>query len=66
MHTQDNEILNHRIYPGETPQAEKEIPLIILHGLFGSMDNWRSQAKSLSAKRPARWSLVDHAIYLGQ
>ena len=52
MHTQDNEILNHRIYPGETPQAEKEIPLIILHGLFGSMDNWRSQAKSLSAKRP--------------
>ena len=52
MHTQETEILNHKVYPGENPQAEKQIPLIILHGLFGSMDNWRSQAQRLSAKRP--------------
>ncbi len=52
MHTHNTEILSHRIFPGETPQAKKQFPLIILHGLFGSMDNWRSQAKNLSEKRP--------------
>ena len=52
MHTQDTEILSHKVFPGETPQAQKQFPLIILHGLFGSMDNWRSQAQRLSAKRP--------------
>ncbi|MEB8430811.1 alpha/beta fold hydrolase [Cocleimonas sp. KMM 6892] len=52
MQTPETEILNYKIYPGETTQAEKQFPLIILHGLFGSMDNWRSQAQRLSAKRP--------------
>ena len=52
MQNPETEILSHKVYPGETPLAEKQIPLIILHGLFGSMDNWRSQAQRLSAKRP--------------
>ncbi|MDA3948519.1 MAG: alpha/beta fold hydrolase, partial [Spirochaeta sp.] len=27
-------------------------PLVILHGLFGSGDNWHSQARALAADRP--------------
>jgi esterase len=30
----------------------KKTPLFILHGLLGSMDNWRTQAKRLSKGRP--------------
>ncbi|KAG1661937.1 putative NAD(P)H oxidoreductase [Nymphon striatum] len=64
---QEDSILHHRIYPGETPEAEKQLPLIILHGLFGSMDNWRSQAKNLSAKRPhtsisLKFDLLGHSM----
>ena len=32
--------------------AQQQTPLIILHGLLGSMGNWRSQAKKLSQFRP--------------
>jgi pimeloyl-ACP methyl ester carboxylesterase len=37
--------LFYRHYPSATPQAKT---LIILHGLFGSCDNWLTQAKILS------------------
>ncbi len=47
----ENNILNHKVFPTEQSGAEQTIPLIILHGLLGSMDNWRGQAKRLSKNR---------------
>ena len=42
------ELLNYKIYSPED-SSNTASPLFILHGLLGSMDNWRSQAKKLSA-----------------
>jgi pimeloyl-ACP methyl ester carboxylesterase len=36
----------------ESANAATQIPLIIIPGLFGSVANWRSIAKSLSSSRP--------------
>ncbi len=46
------ELLNYKIFTPEDESNKKNIPLFILHGLLGSMDNWRSQAKQLSVTRP--------------
>lgn len=48
------ELLNYKIFSPEAPEnhANKTVtPLFILHGLLGSMDNWRTQAKRLSQTR---------------
>ena len=37
--------------PADT-ELQKQTPLIILHGLLGSKDNWRSQARKLAHDRP--------------
>lgn len=44
--------LNHKRFIPESNSAKQKQPLIILHGLLGSMDNWRSQAKGLSQLQP--------------
>jgi len=45
-------LLNFKIFsPGEII-AQQQTPLFILHGLLGSKDNWRSQAKRLSTRQP--------------
>ena len=59
--TQNTDLLNYKIYPVEDSASQtssspisttqESTPLIILHGLLGSMDNWRSQAKRLSKNR---------------
>ncbi|XP_074642622.1 sn-1-specific diacylglycerol lipase ABHD11-like [Tubulanus polymorphus] len=41
--------LAHRVY--EPRKASEKLPLIILHGLFGSKQNWKSLAKVYSADR---------------
>jgi len=43
--------LNYKIFETEDSESQQKTPLIILHGLLGSMDNWRAQAKRLSANR---------------
>jgi len=48
----DNELLHYKIFVPEKESAQQLTPLFILHGLLGSMDNWRSQAKKLSQFRP--------------
>ena len=45
-----SELLNYKIYQAEDA-AENKPPLVILHGLLGSMDNWRGQAKRLAKNR---------------
>jgi len=46
------ELLNYKIFSPEEDDANKSAtPLFILHGLLGSMDNWRTQAKRLSQTR---------------
>jgi esterase len=45
-------LLNYKLFLPEVAAAQKKTPLIILHGLLGAMDNWRSQAKKLSVSRP--------------
>ncbi len=46
------ELLNYKIFTPEDKKNNTSTPLFILHGLLGSMDNWRSQAKRLSTTRP--------------
>ena len=47
-----NPLLHYKVYPSAQHPAETQsLPLVILHGLLGSMDNWRSQATRLSASR---------------
>lgn len=46
------ELLNYKVFTPVNKLAKKNIPVLILHGLMGSMDNWRSQAKRLSQSRP--------------
>jgi len=46
------DLLNYKIFLPEQETNKKHTPLFILHGLLGSMDNWRSQAKRLSQYRP--------------
>jgi len=41
------QLLNYKIFSPENKNNTK-LPLFILHGLLGSMDNWRTQAKHLS------------------
>lgn len=48
---QPNDLLNYRDFKPENPAALENTPLFILHGLLGSMDNWRAQAKRLSENR---------------
>ncbi len=43
-------LLNYRIYQHET-QHNDPTPVIMLHGLLGSLDNWNSQAKKLLPQR---------------
>lgn len=45
-------LLNYTLFLPDNTQAKDETPLIILHGLLGAMDNWRSQAKKLAEFRP--------------
>ena len=45
-------LLNYKVFTPEDKENQSKHPLIILHGLLGSQDNWRSQAKRLSATRP--------------
>lgn len=45
-------LLNYKTFTPEDTLAQQKTPLFILHGLMGSMDNWRSQAKRLSQSRP--------------
>ena len=45
-------LLNYKLFNPEDENNQSEIPLIILHGLLGAQDNWRSQAKRLSTSRP--------------
>ena len=45
-------LLNYSLFSPEDSAAQKKVPLLILHGLLGSMDNWRNQAKNLSKNRP--------------
>ena len=45
-------LLNYKLFLPDNTQAKNETPLIILHGLLGAMDNWRSQAKKLAEFRP--------------
>ncbi len=45
------ELLNYKIFTPEDNASKESTPLLILHGLLGSMDNWRSQAKRLSQAR---------------
>lgn len=42
------DILNYKIFKPDDLELQKQTPLFILHGLLGSMDNWRTQAKRLS------------------
>ncbi|MCK5902732.1 MAG: alpha/beta fold hydrolase [Cocleimonas sp.] len=44
-------LLHYKIYPTKEKRVQGH-PLIILHGLLGSMDNWHSQALRLSISRP--------------
>lgn len=45
--------LNYQIFPELTDLSSTELaPWVILPGLFGSISNWRSVAKSLSGNRP--------------
>lgn len=46
------ELLNYKIFLPEDKTLHGKKPLFILHGLMGSMDNWRSQAKQLSQFQP--------------
>jgi esterase len=45
------ELLNYKIFSPEDDKSKNLTPLFILHGLLGSMDNWRTQAKRLSQSR---------------
>jgi len=45
-------MLNYQIFSPESNENKSLTPLFILHGLLGSMDNWRTQAKYLSQARP--------------
>ena len=51
----EKNLLNYKIFESEdlndNKDAQQRPPLIILHSLLGSMDNWRGQAKRLSDKR---------------
>jgi len=44
-------LLHYKIYSAVNPKKHQR-PLLLLHGLLGSMDNWRTQAKWLSHSRP--------------
>ena len=45
------DLLNYKIFSPEDNANKAKTPLFILHGLLGSMDNWRTQAKRLSQTR---------------
>ena len=45
-------LLNYSVFLPKDKSALNNTPLFILHGLMGSMDNWRTQAKKLSLFRP--------------
>ena len=47
-----NTLLNFKRFFPEDIAVRELTPLFILHGLLGSLDNWRSQAKRLSQSRP--------------
>jgi esterase len=41
-------LLNYKVFTPEDNDSQDKAPLLILHGLLGAQDNWRSQAKRLS------------------
>ena len=45
------QILNYKTFTPEDKTNKDKVPLLILHGLLGSMDNWRTQARLLSQTR---------------
>ncbi len=45
-------LLNYQLFLPDDASARELTPLFILHGLLGSLDNWRSQAKRFSQLRP--------------
>ncbi len=45
-------LLNYKTFFPDKNVAQQQTPLFILHGLLGSKDNWRSQAKRLSTQQP--------------
>lgn len=52
----NTDLLNYKVYPVASSAThlavtQETTPLVILHGLLGSMDNWRAQAKRLSTSR---------------
>lgn len=47
-----NALLHYKSFLPKEEKYKHHTPLIILHGLLGSMDNWRTQAKRLSQYRP--------------
>jgi len=46
------DLLNYKLFLPEKASLQTKTPLLILHGLLGSMDNWRTQAKQLSHLLP--------------
>lgn len=46
------QLLNYKTFTPSDSKIQGKTPLFILHGLMGSMDNWRSQAKRFSQSRP--------------
>jgi esterase len=44
-------LLHYKIYTEANSETHRR-PLLLLHGLLGSMDNWRAQAKWLAQSRP--------------
>lgn len=46
----DLQILHHKIYGGNAPESAGNPVLFILHGLFGTLDNWHNIARQLSGE----------------
>lgn len=44
------QILHHKIYGGNAPYSTGKPVLFILHGLFGTLDNWHNIARQLSGE----------------
>lgn len=48
--------LSFDVYPGESPTKP---PLVILHGLFGSKQNWRGVSRALGSTNPRKIYAID-------
>nr|WP_299241511.1 alpha/beta fold hydrolase [uncultured Halomonas sp.] len=47
----DSVELYYQVGDGQDSDGQDGVPLVVLHGLFGSADNWRSHAKQWQRKR---------------